>query len=318
MTRGAVLAVAIAAAGIGVARGQGDDPGVPSPRTASTDRVVAVAADPTDVTKAVLVGPSGQVYEPDQGDWVRRRGGGVAADVSGAAIAGGELVVAGRAMPMYRRTGDTWYALRLGEDGLTRFGTGPTPALVIRRQVFVHTKGRTWTRLGTLPGKVATALWASGKNVWIADGGGVYRLKGKAFVRAGDPVDALAGGTPWGLTPAGLRHLTSGRTVPAELDGAPVTILAAGGAPGSAELFVVAEAAGKPVLARASKTGLTRVDDVPVAGAIAGVAVDKAGAVLVAFRDGQVAVRAGGTWATGQVTDQLPADRGGPGPSLSH
>lgn len=315
--RPALLAVAIAAAGISVTWAQ-DDERPSAAKTTSTDRVVAVAADASDVTRSLLIGPSGQTYEGDGTGWVRRRGGGVAADVAGAALASGELVVAGRMTPMYRRTGDAWFALRLGEDGLTRFGTGPTPAVVIRRQVFVHSKGRTWTRVGTLPGKVATSLWASGKTVWLADGAGVYRLKGKGFIRAGNTVDGLVGGTAWGLTSAGLRHLTSGRDVAAELDGAAVTILAAAGAPGDAELTVVVEADGKPVLARASKTGLTRIDDVPIAGAIAGLAVDKAGAILVALRDGAVAVRAGGSWQTFQVTDQLPADKGGPGPSLSH
>jgi hypothetical protein len=313
-----VVALLAVAAGLAVARAQGDDDRPSAAKATSTDRVVAVAADPADVTRSVLVGPSGQAYDGDGTGWVRRRGGGVAADVSGAALAGGELVVAGRMTPMYRRTGDAWFALRLGEDGMTRFGSGPTPAVVIRRQVFVHTKARTWTRVGTIPGKAATAVWASGKTVWLVESGGVYRLKGKSFVRAGDAVDTLAGGSPWGITPAGLRHLTSGRNVAAELDGAAVTILAAGGAPGAAELTVVVQAGGKPVLATASKTGLTRLDDVPVAGAIAGLAVDKEGRVLVALRDGTVAVRAGGSWQTSQVTDQLPVGRDGPGPSLSH
>lgn len=316
MKGGALLAFLVA--GLAVASAQGDDDRPAAAKPTSADRVVAVAADPADVTKSLLVGPSGQVYEGDATGWVRRRGGGVAADVTGAAIAGGELVVAGRMTPMYRRTGETWFALRLGEDGMTRFGTGPTPAVVIRRQVFVHSKARTWTRVATIPGKTASAVWASGKTVWLADGAGVYRLKGKSFVRAGDTVDGLGGGTPWAITPTGLRHLGSGRTVAAELDGAAVTILAAGGASGAADLTVVVEAAGKPVLATASKTGLTRVDDVPVTGAIAALAVDKEGRVLIALRDGTVAVRAGGSWQTFQVSDQLPAGRDGPGPSLSH
>ena len=315
--KGAVV-VALAVAGLAVAHAQGDDDRPAAAKASSTDRVVAIAADPADVTKSLLVGPSGQVYEGDGAGWVRRRGGGVAADVSGAALAGGELVVAGRMTPMYRRTGEAWFALRLGEDGMTRFGTGPTPAVVIRRQVFVHSKARTWTRVATIPGKAASAVWASGKTVWLVDNGGVHRLKGKSFVRAGDAVDGLAGGTPWGVTATGLRHLGSGRTVAAELDGAAVTILAAGGAPGAADLTLVVEAAGKPVLATASKTGLTRVDDVPVAGPIAALAVDKEGRVLVVLRDGAVAVRAGGSWQTFTVSDQLPAGRDGPGPSLSH
>ena len=69
---------------------------------------------------------------------------------------------------------------------------------------------------------------------------------------------------------------------------------------------------------KASKTGLTRIDDVPVTGAIAAVAVDREGRVLVALRDGTVTVRAGGSWQSGAVSDQLATDRGGPGPSLSH
>lgn len=285
------------------------------PAAAGDVEIAEVVADPTDVTRAVLVGPSGQVYEPDGGRWVRRAEGGVAADVGGAARAGGELVVAGIATPLYRRDGSTWFALRLGQEGRTVLGAGPTPAVAIGKQVFVHAKGRTWTRVGALPG-AARAVWASGKTVWAATDLGVFRLKGRAFVKAGPPVDAIVGaaGVPWGLVGGGLRHLPSGKDVPVTIDGVAATVVAATGA-GKGDLIVVADVGGKLVLARAHRAGVTRIDDVPLTGAVAGLAVDADGDALVAFAGGAVAVRAGEAWTTAAAEDELPSRKPGPGPS---
>src|SRR3954469_3060132 len=79
---------------------------------------LATAVTPgDDVRRTILVGPSGQVWEPDgQGGWTRTVGGGVGAEVQGAALAD-ELIIAGKATPLFRRHDDAWYGLRLGERG---------------------------------------------------------------------------------------------------------------------------------------------------------------------------------------------------------
>jgi hypothetical protein len=312
VTRGAAAALAVLLAALTSAHADGR-PDAAHP--AAADRVVAIAADHADVRRSWLVGPSGQAYQADGARWLRRQAGGVAADVAGAYLVGGELVVVGRAAPLYRRTADGWFALRLGEQGRAVAGRGPTPALALGRHVFVQGRQGSWSRVGAVPG-VIRAVWAgSATDVWVATDAGVHRLRGKAFVKAGAAVDAIAGGVPWGMSAAGLRHLPSGRVVPARLGDAEVTLRAAAGSPGREELWVVAEAAGRPVLARASGRTLTRVDDVPGTAPVAGLAVDRAGGILIALADGTVLVRDGSGWTTGRVEDALPAPQRGPGPA---
>jgi hypothetical protein len=273
--------------------------------------VAAVVGDGDDVRKSTLVGPSGEVYEASgDGAWVRRREGGVAADVTGAARVGGELIVAGRADPLYRDRKGTWFALRLGEEGKTVMARGPGTAVAIGKSVLVPDK-KGWKRVGNLPGKVVS-LWARGGDVWASTDTALYHLTGKSFskVKKSKP-GTLAGGTPWAVTDAGLVDLDGKRTVKAELGGAAVTVVAAGGAPGDDELTVVVESGGSLVLARTEKRALVKVDTVPGTGAIAALVVDDGGDVLVAFADGTVALRRGGAWTTGAVADDLPKARKG-------
>jgi len=291
----------------------------PSARITSTDTIVAIAVDPADATRSILVGPSGQAYEREGDRWLRHREGGVAANVTGAARVGGDLMVAGVATPLYRRTKGTWFATRLGEDGVTLLGNSPIPALIVRRQVFVYAPGKDrWARVGTLPAfKKPFAVWASStKSVWASTDQGLYRLKGASFARAGDPVQQLAGnGTaPWGVTPTGIRKLPSATVVPATLDGTEGAIVAAAGS--GKELFVAIDVAGRVALARLAGNALTRVDDLPATSSrVAALAADAGGTVVVAFADGSVAVRTADAWKTSQVGDALPSHPTGPGPS---
>jgi hypothetical protein len=293
--------------------------------TARADtKVVTIVGDGKDVAKTLLVGPSGQLYEPDgKGAWARHAEGGVAADVTGAARIDGDVVVAGRAAPLYRAHRGTWSTLRIGADGTTVMSTGPAAAVAVKKAVFVATtvKGKTgWTRVGSLSGKKVTGLWASGpKSVWASTDSGVYQLRGGRFAKvngAGAP-GGISGGTPWAVTDKGLVDLDGKTTCPAELDGAAVTIAGAGGAPGADELTVVVDTGTGLVLARTAKNGksLERIDAVPGTGAVAGVAVDGDGDVLVAFQDGSFAMRQGGTWTQGQVADDLPKPRAGSAPA---
>lgn len=306
--------VVVAAALLIAASAQADDddrPSVADP--ASKDRVVAITLNGEDVEDAILVGPSGQVYEPDgKGAWTRKHGGGVAADVTGATMVDGDLVVTGRAAPMYRRDGATWFALPIGESGRTALSRGPAVAVAIGKKVFVLDKGK-WVRVGSLPGK-ATAVWAAGKkSVWASTDAQLYKLAGSEFKKVGDPVVGLGGAEPWAITAdGGLRDLGGGKTVPGELDGAHVTALAVAGADDDLRV-VVQSAGGALVLARVTKGALARVDDVPGAGPVAGLAV-AGGKVLVALGDGTVATY-GKAWTTVTVADALPADADGPAPA---
>jgi hypothetical protein len=314
---GAAALAALAAAATATAQPT-DDAGAPTPppataRATSTDTIVAIAAHPTEVTKSILVGPSGQAYERDGDRWLRHHEGGVAADVSGAALLDGDLLVAGVATPLYRRTAGTWSASRLGADGLTTLGSGPTPAVLVRRQVFVLAKGR-WQRVGNLPAfKKAFAVWASGpKSVWVSTDQGTYRLKGSDFVRAGDPVDSFAGAAPWGITRDGVRKLPATTKIAATLDGTTGAIVAAAGA--GKDLHVAIDLGGRITLARVDGSRLVKIDDLPVTSPVAAMAADAA-AVLIAHRDGSVSVRANDAWVTSKVADQLATRAAGPAPS---
>jgi hypothetical protein len=309
-----IVGLALVAGGVASAGTIDDRPSTASKAAAVT--IATMVADGKDVGRTVLIGPSAQIYEPDgEGAWTRHHEGGVAGDVTGAARVDGELVVAGHATPLYKAHGGTWFTLRLGEDGRTVMSQGPTAAVAIGKAVLVRSKVKgksVWSRVGTLAGK-PSALWADGTAVWASTDSALYRLRGGGFTKSGAAARALTGGTPWAITDKGLVDLDAGRTCPAELDGAAVTIAGAGGAPGADALTVVADTGAGLVLARTAKNGksLERIDAVPATGAIAGVAVDGHDDVLIAFADGRFALRRGGSWTQGQVSDDLPKAKTG-------
>ena len=165
---------------------------------------VALAPDPLAST---LVGPSGQVWQPDgKGGWTRGGPGGVAADVGGAVVAA-QLVVVGKATPAYRLDPDGWRALRLGERGKTVMGVGPHPAFAIGRNVFVW-KAKAWVRVGTAPAGVV-ALWASSDSkLYVAGADRVWRLAGKRLVEhaAASLARFGSGATPLAITTDGALY----------------------------------------------------------------------------------------------------------------
>ncbi|MGN6108411.1 MAG: hypothetical protein ACTHU0_25120 [Kofleriaceae bacterium] len=57
--------------------------------------------------------------------------------------------------------------------------------------------------------------------------------------------------------------------------------------------------------------------ELPPGGEPIGLVVDRAERVLIAFRDGRIAVRDRGAWTTTRPTSQLPPDRSGPPPATS-
>jgi hypothetical protein len=181
---------------------------------------VALAPDPLAST---LVGPSGQVWQPDgKGGWTRGGPGGVAADVGGAVVAT-QLVVVGKATPAYRLDPDGWRALRLGERGKTVMGVGPHPAFAIGRNVFVW-KAKAWVRVGDRAGgrrravgQPATASSTSPAPIVV------WRLAGKAARRARgrEPSRGFATGVgagAWAVTADGALYDVAAKAA------APVTL----------------------------------------------------------------------------------------------
>ena len=283
-----------------------------------------------DVRAAVLIGPTGEVYQPGApGTWTRRSGGGVAADVVGASAGLGELFVAGASTPLYRRRDGVWQAMRLGQRGAIVLGAGPLPAVAVGRHVFVQTRTG-WTRVGQAPLPV-TALWAAPeRDVVVAAGGVLWRLRGGSWQRLVKPAAPSAivgtgawasgvGGTgPWALAGASAYDLARGRAVTARTPGA----IAAATATRDAVWLLIVSGAGPMVLERHGLAPGAAAEPplatpLPADASLAAMLVDASGRVLLATRAGAVHLWADGAWTRPALVDELPAPRRGAAPARS-
>ncbi len=285
---------------------------------AHADPLATATTPGDDVRRTILVGPSGQVWEPDgQGGWTRSAGGGVAADVRGALMTD-ELVVGGKATPFYRRHDGAWYGLRLGERGKTQVGTGSRPAVAIGKQVFVWNRGA-WTRVATADRPVV-ALWAeSDRKVFVATDRAVFRLAGKKLVsHLAVAVVAFAGPTPLALAADGtVRDVAAKATLTPTVDSQPVVVETVAGAPDGTP-WLVGRLGTDRVLVRRTRAGWERRPAPPLAAddAVVHLAVDGAGRVVIATAAGAVHVAAeDGTWSRGTLTTRIGDGKTGPGPA---
>jgi hypothetical protein len=285
--------------------------------SAAADPLAAAATSPDDVRRTILVGPSGQVWEPDGlGGWTRTAGGGVAADVRGAIVVD-DLIVAGAATPLYRRRDDGWYGLRLGERGRTVLGTGPRAAVAIGRQIFVHDRGA-WTRVATADRNVV-ALWAtSERKLYVATDRAIFRLAGKKLVsHLPIAATAFAGATPLALTADGAVHdVTTRAALAPTADGQPVIVEAAATAADGTP-WLVGRIATERVLVRRTRAGWERRPAPPLGDEpVVELAIDRAGRVIIVTAAGAVHLAGeDGTWTRGTLTTRLPSPKPGPGPA---
>jgi hypothetical protein len=289
---------------------------------ARADVITAVTPATDDVKKSILVGPSGQVWEPDgAGTWTRKSEGGVAADVHGATVAGAALVVAGKSTPLYRRDPIGWIAMRLGERGRTIVGTGPRPSIAIGKTVFVWA-GTSWKRVGRTAGNVI-ALWAASETkVVAATDTGLGKLAGAgafAPVPAAPALATLGTGGPatWGVTADGAAYEVATRRIHRPtVGGAPLTVAFV--AVGGDTTWALGSTPAGPALARFHKGAWTAAVAPPVAAddAVLAVVADTSGALLVVTRMGAVHLAAAdGSWSAGTRTEVLPPATPGPGPA---
>ena len=278
---------------------------------------IAVADDPL---ASVLIGPSGQVWEPDgHGAWVRRREGGVAADVGGAVLTS-TVVVTGKASPPYRLEAHGWQAVRLGERGKTIAGRGPRAAIAIGRNLFVWKAGA-WARVGVVPAAVVAVWAASDSKVYVAGTDRIWRLAGKRFV---DHAPTLAitgfaiGAAPLAVTADGqLVDVATRKTTAIVVDGAPLAAAqvatATDGTP-----WVAGTRSGTFAVARRLRAGWQAVV-VPTVAAddrALGLAIGADGAVVMPMASGAVWVwRDGSGWTAAALTDGRAAGPAGPAPA---
>lgn len=287
-------------------------------RTAyASPRVLAALAPASDARKAVAIGPSGQVYEPDgKGSWVRKRLGGTAVEITTATTIGGTVIAGTKGAPPFKLKGGAWTAVFLAPKAKAIIGSGPRALAAVGKSVFaLHARGGEPTKLADAPNHVL-ALGASASGAVIMTDKGMLKLEGgtawKPVKKAPKTVRALIGDR-WALLDKGALDLKTLKTI-AWPAGVRIDEAAAIGD----TLVVVAKKGKQLELLTVAGGKIARepipLDDPP---AIVGVVIDGDKRCVVAGRDGRLALRVGGTWSVSTVRDELPADKPGPAPAAS-
>jgi hypothetical protein len=294
--------------------------------------LVGVLGGDDDVTRAILVGGSGELYHPtgsgEGAGWQRQIAGGVSIDVTGAVRGpGDEVFVVGRRAPLFRfdPARGAWYAHPLPNRGPSEAGgPGGAACVSLGRQVYVP-GGARWDRLGAA-GDTITALWAStASRVYVATrDGGLARLTGGSRADLSHPLadgDVIVGfaGSPgrdlYAVAASGTLLEVRGTTaraitVPDDLADLEVHTLAprAGGG-----VWIVGVAgppeARETLLLSTDGTALVREGALPAltGDRAAALRVDTAGAMLLVSRGGRAWLRtAGGSWTAARVLGTLP------------
>jgi hypothetical protein len=197
-------------------------------------------------------------------------------------------------------------------------GRGPRATAAFGKLVFGLDSGKP-VKLADAPG-VVSGLAATDKAVVIETDKGLSKLETKGATAkwkpiANAPAHALALlDDRWALVDHGLLDLRTQK----------VTAWPAGFAVASAvavsnDLVVAAGLHGNAAELVTLKGATFAREPIGLAGApIVSVVADKSGRVVVAARDGQLAVRdKAGTWTLGAVTSELPPDRPGSPPAES-
>ncbi|HSK04576.1 MAG TPA: hypothetical protein VK932_25160, partial [Kofleriaceae bacterium] len=280
-----------------------------------------------DARRAVAIGPQGEVYEPDgKGAWVRRQRITTAGTISHAARAGGAVVALGDGV-VYRLAPNGWSAIRLAQKGKARIAGGWRAVAAVGRQLVALDRlaGGEPAKLGAAAGEIL--LVGSGRTIVVATERGLFRIDGARTQPIAAPRRArMLVGDRWAIVDGGAVDLRSGKTT-AWPAGAAIEVAAEGH---DDRLIAVARVAGKLELFAAGAGKLERAPigaaepggsgpatGAAAAGAPVGVAVDRAGRAVVAFRDGRIAVRDGGAWTTITVGVELPPPRPGAPPAVS-
>jgi len=306
---------------------------IPTSGTASgtTSRIAAVApAD--DARKAIVIGTSGEVYEPDgKGAWVHKlpsstanalvsagRAGGPAA-THGASHGGsdggtdGTIVALGDGV-VYRLAANGWSAIRLTQHGKAILGAGARSLAAVGRQLFAldQLPSGEPTRLASAPSNIV-AIGAGAKAIIVATEAGVWKLEsGKLVALRSLPAHLRIVSDRWAIADRGAVDLTT-----TKLTGWPsdLTIGVAAATSGDALIAIGTSRAGLELVTL--RRGKLERDPLGITGTAVGVVVDRASRAMVALSDGRIALRDKAGWTTTQVTDELPAEHPGPAPATS-
>lgn len=302
-----------------------------------------------DAREAIAIGPSGEVYEPDgKGAWVRERAVTTADTVAVVGRANGVVALAGGAV--YRLANNGWSALRLVQKGKAVMSGGARSIAAVGRQLFALDKvaGGEVAKLAMAPSAVQL-IGAGATALTIQTERGLFRAERpgapwKPIARAPRRVDRLIDDR-WALTDRGAVDLKTGTTTPwppgfrlgAVTPGPKGTLMLVGTQRGAIEVVVIAgmkvtretievpapsATAAKSATAAQSATKSSDPSDAgldargPLAHPV-GVVTDTSGRVVVAFRDGRLAIRERGAWSLTAVVESLPAPKPGAPPATS-
>jgi hypothetical protein len=300
-----------------------------NPAQAGPDRVAAVVPA-QDARKAVVIGPNGEVYEPDgTGAWVHKLPSSTANTLVAAGRAGapadradrradggtdgGTIVALGEGV-VYRLAANGWSAIRLTQHGTAILGAGGRSLAAVGRQLFAldQLTGGEPTRLALAPGNIV-AIGAGAKAIVVATEAGVWRLEaGKLVALRSVPAHLRIVSDRWAIAARGAVDLTT-----TKLTGWP-SGLTIGVAAASSDDALVAIGDGRAGLELVTlRRGKLERDPLGITGTAVGVVVDRAGRALVALSDGRIALRDKTGWTTTQVTDEAPAEHPGPAPATS-
>ena len=281
---------------------------------------LAALAPAHDARRAIAIGPAGQLYEPDgNGAWVRTKAGGLAEEVTGATAAGNTVFAAAKGAPPFKLKAGAWTAVNLGLKPKAILGSGSRVLAAVGKSVFALDK-QTPTKLADAPGPIS-ALAASSTGVMIQTDKGLMKLEGTVFKplklvkKAPKTVRALLSDR-WALVDRGAFDFKALKAFvwPAGVHIVEATTIG--------NDFVGVSQVGKTVeliRIKAGKTG--KIEREPVAidnpKPIVGLVVDKEARVVIAMRDGRIALRDKGVWTVSEVREELAAPKPGPAPAES-
>ncbi len=283
---------------------------------------LSAIASADDVRKAVPIGPDGQVYEPDgKGAWARKRNGGTAVELISATAVGTTVIAGARNGPPFKLKGGAWTAIILLPKAKALLGSGSRVLAAVGKQVFaLDTTAAQPTKVPDAPARI-TALAASKSHAVALTDKGLVELTGK-----------VGGWKPMKKAPKTVRTLVSDRWALIDkgaLDLKTLKIVAwpAGvridDATSTGETLYVIATHGKQreLFTLSGKPGakLER-ENMPLDGnaVVVGLVADDGKRIIVAARDGTLAMRVAGVWTLTEVHDEIPADKpAGPAPALS-
>lgn len=289
-----------------------------SPARADAPKLAGLATTAaTDARKAIAIGPTGQVYEPDgKGAWVRTQAGGVADELVGVTTANGTVIADAKGTALFKLKGNAWTSVHVALKAKTILGAGSRALAAAGKSIYSLDKGKP-AKLADAPAPVLALAGGAG-GVVVSTAKGLLALQGTTFkpIKNAPRNPAALVSDRWVLVDRGVVDLKTLKTTawPAGVRVTDATTL-------GADTLLAVAVHGKDFELLTVKAGAITRDPIPLpdGSPVVGIVGDRAGRVVVATRDGHIAMRdkTGGTWSVSDVRDELPEAKPGPAPAAS-